>query len=140
MQPQIDGIYCPDFSTLITIPLPLASVSAGFPADVADSIDRYIDLNNHLIKNPTATFLMRVGKTSGRLGGIFPNDILIVDRSHEPVNRNMVVAIINNTLMLKRYRVSEGTTYLKDEHTGGNEKRYFDYEIWGVVLYSIHQL
>jgi DNA polymerase V len=42
------------------IPLCASRVSAGFPSPADDYLQDEIDLNAYLIRNPTATFLVRV--------------------------------------------------------------------------------
>jgi DNA polymerase V len=42
------------------IPVILQKVSAGFPSPATDYVQDEIDLNSELIKNPPATFLIRV--------------------------------------------------------------------------------
>ena len=77
--------------------LPLFShkVPAGFPSPADDYIEQQLDLNEHLIKNPPSTFFVRVSGESMKDVGIFPNDILIVDRSITPIDGKIVIAVID---------------------------------------------
>ena len=86
--------------------LPLFSnkVSAGFPSPADDHIEAQLDLNRHLIKNPASTFLVRVSGESMKDVGIFPNDILIVDRSINPIDGKIVIAAIDGELTVKRLK------------------------------------
>jgi hypothetical protein len=47
-----------------TIPLYLCPVSAGFPSPASDYVESNIDLNDWLISNKLATYIVRVEKTT----------------------------------------------------------------------------
>ena len=57
-------------------PLFLARISAGFPSPADDYIEKSLDLNEHLIKHPAATFFVRVEGSSMINAGIHNGDIL----------------------------------------------------------------
>ena len=124
-------------------PLFLSGVSAGFPSPADDYLDRRLDLNEHLIKNPAATFFVRVAGDSMTGAGINDDDMLIVDRSLEPANGNIVIAVINGELAVKRLLNKNGDCQLVAENQHYppldiNEDTPL--EIWGVVTYAIHSL
>ena len=73
----------------------LSRISAGFPSPADDYIDRALDLNELLVTNPPATFFVRVDGPSLIEDGVFPGDILSVDRSLQPVHGDKVVAVVN---------------------------------------------
>ena len=56
-----------------------AYVDAGFPSPVDDHMERGIVLNEELIRNPAATFLVRVKRGSLRDAAIHLAGGLIVD-------------------------------------------------------------
>jgi DNA polymerase V len=66
--------------------------SAGFPSPAEDFLDDGIDLNDALIRNPAATYLYRAEGWSMLHAGICDGDILIVDRSVQPLDGDIVVA------------------------------------------------
>ena len=75
--------------------------------------------------------------------GIYPDDILIVDRSIEAAENKIVIASLNGELVVKRLERKKGKLYLKPENSNFesipvNEES--DLRIWGVVIYSIHKL
>jgi DNA polymerase V len=74
------------------IPLFLAGVPAGFPSPADDYIDRHLDLHEHLIEHPAATFYVRASGTSMVQAGIHDGDLLIVDRAIEPRDGHVVIA------------------------------------------------
>jgi len=132
------------FTKRLSLKLPLvsASVEAGFPSPADDHLERGIDLNEELIRNPAATFLIRVQGESMRNAGIHSGDTLIVDKSVTPYDRQIVVAMIDGEFTVKRFRKRNGKIFLEAENpafdpieVGENQ----ELTIWGSVTYIIHQ-
>ncbi len=128
--------------TSLKLPLVSASVEAGFPSPADDHLERGINLNEELIRNPAATFYVRVKGESMRDAGIHPGDILIIDRSVTPADRQIVVAMIDGEFTVKRFRKRNGKITLEAENPafqpieiGENQ----ELTIWGAVTYIIHQ-
>jgi len=69
----------------VSVPLFIGKVAAGFPSPADDYIEKTLDLNDLLIQKPAATFFVRAEGESMLGAGIHPNDILVVDRSIDPV-------------------------------------------------------
>src|SRR4051812_14702103 len=90
------------------LPLFVSQVAAGFPSPADDFIEKKLDLNEHLIEHPAATFFIRVTGDSMQQAGIFAGDLVVIDRSQEPKNGNVVLAVVNGEFTLKRL-VTEGT-------------------------------
>ncbi len=140
---DVKAIYIPDASVKSENPLFMIPVSAGFPSPADDYIEGKLDLNTHLVKNPAATFFVRVAGESMIGAGIYPDDILIVDRSLHPVDKKVVIAIIDGELTVKRMRIKDGDIYLvpeNDLYTPVKIKKEMDFEVWGVVTSVIHSL
>lgn len=74
--------------------IPLSGISArlGFPSPADDFLDDTIDLNEHLVRNPAATFYYRAEGWSMLMAGVCDGDILIVDRSVTPIDGDLVIA------------------------------------------------
>ena len=140
---SIAGIYRFEKKTTVVRPLFLSGVSAGFPSPADDYIDRELDLNEYLIANPAATFFVRVAGDSMTGAGINHNDILIVDRSLEPVSGKIVIAVLDGELTVKRFMKSAGSCRLVAENPDYPDTEIsadMELEIWGVVTSSIHNL
>lgn len=123
-------------------PLFLAGVPAGFPSPADDYIEKSLDLNEHLVRNPAATFFVRVVGNSMIDAGINGGDILVVDRSLEPTNGRVVIAVLDGELTVKRLIKKNGTVRLVADNAGYPELEVSegaDLQIWGVVAYTIHQ-
>ncbi|MCX2428768.1 DNA polymerase V, partial [Acinetobacter baumannii] len=61
-------------STHMLIPYALEKISAGFPSPAQDYIDKVLDMNEHLIKNETSTFIVKVASLSMLNAGIDIDD------------------------------------------------------------------
>lgn len=116
------------------------SVPAGFPSPAQDYLQNKIDLNEHLIEHPAATFLVRVQGDSMIDANLYDGDLLLVDRSIEPRNRHIVVAILNGEFTVKRLIKSGGDVFLKAENKAYRPieiRDGMDFEVWGVVKHII---
>jgi DNA polymerase V len=139
----VESILWPDRSTKWARPLFLASVSAGFPSPAEDYIEGRLDLNRHLIKHPAATFFVRVAGDSMLGAGIHPGDILVVDRALEPQDSNVVIAVIDGELTVKRISQRSGKLFLVPDNQAYEPLEIveaMEFEVWGVVTSVIHNL
>jgi len=87
--------YRSNHATKLKLPFVSNGISAGFPSPADDFLDINIDLNKHLIKNPSTTFYGRVKGDSLKDAGIHDGDLLIVDKSLEPTNGKIAVCFID---------------------------------------------
>ena len=72
--------------------------ASGFPSQADDYLEGHLDLNDFLIKHPSATFLARAMGQTMRAAGIYEGDLLIIDRSLKPQHKDIVIAVINGEL------------------------------------------
>lgn len=100
----------------LKLPLFGECVQAGFPSPADDWLEDAIDLNQHLVKNPAATFLMRVAGDSMKDAGILHGDVVAVDRSLQPKPGRIVVAAINGEFTIKRLSRMRGKLWLMPEN------------------------
>ena len=143
MVTKVDTVYSPDRSTACERPLFMVPVAAGFPSPAEDYLEGRLDLNKYLIKHPAATFFVRVTGDSMIAAGIHPGDILIVDRSIEPTDKKVVIAVIDGELTVKRIRWFKGKIVLMSENENYKPLPIVDgmnFEVWGVVTSVIHPL
>ncbi len=122
----------------LRIPGFVSKVPAGFPSPAEDYMDKALDLNEHLVSHPAATFYCRVSGESMRDAGIFDGDLLIVDRAVEAAHGDVVLAAINGELTCKildvhaqqlRASIISYAPLPVNEHS--------DFSVEGVVMYSI---
>ncbi|MCA1815415.1 MAG: translesion error-prone DNA polymerase V autoproteolytic subunit [Acidobacteria bacterium] len=143
MDTYAEAILYPDRSTKWARPLFLASVSAGFPSPAEDYIEGRLDLNRHLIKHPAATFFVRVAGDSMIGSGIHPGDILVVDRAVEPQDGNVIIAVLDGELTVKRISQRGRRLYLVPDNCRYQPLEILEemeFEVWGVVTAVIHSL
>jgi DNA polymerase V len=118
-------------------------VNAGFPSPAAGYMGEKLDLNEHLVRHPAATFFVRASGDSMTGSGIFDGDILIVDRSLNPGNMNVVIAVVNGEFTVKRLSVSDGNFSLLPANPKYKAVAIvdgMDFRVWGVVTHVIHKL
>lgn len=148
IKPYLQGVVLSDVisikfvlrSTQMLIPYALEKINAGFPSPAQDYIDKALDMNEHLIKNETATFIVKVASLSMLNAGIDIDDELIVDRSLDAKHGDIVVALIDNDFTVKRLIIDESGQWLKAENPEYKNIYLADGQeliIWGVVTHII---
>jgi DNA polymerase V len=133
-------IFSAETDTALELPYVNEGISAGFPSPALDFIDLTIDLNRHLIKHPSATFYGRVKGESLKNAGINNGDLLIIDRSLEPVNGKIAVCYIDGEFTAKRIQISKDEILLIPENENYQPIRVTkenDFLIWGIVTHVI---
>jgi len=128
-----------------TVALPLfnGKVAAGFPSPADDYVEKNLDLNELLVQKPAATFFVRAQGESMLGAGIHPNDILVVDRSIEPVPGKIVICALDGELTVKRLERDNGHWQLKAENPEYADiviHEELGMVIWGVVTNVIHSV
>lgn len=122
-------------------PLAGESVPAGFPSPAEEYLEKSLDLNEHLVPRPEATFFVRVSGDSMTGAAIHHDDILVVDRSMSPRPGNVVIACVDGEFTVKRLRKTEEGFELAPENEGYSTIAITpdtDFNIWGVVRHVIH--
>jgi DNA polymerase V len=119
------------------------AVAAGFPSPAQDYFDGSLDLNNHLIRDKTSTFIVRVSGESMIGAGISDGDELVVDRSLSPKHGSVVIAILDGELTVKRLELTPGGVILRAENPEYPPilvPELSDLQVWGVVTVCLHHL
>lgn len=99
------------------------SSHAGFPNAASGSHNKQLDLSRLLIHNPSSTFLMQLDSDEWASEGMHAGDIIIIDRSLDPKNTDLVVWWDQSQFIIsKKQRVEQGA------------------ETWGTVTSIIHQV
>lgn len=119
-------------------------VPAGFPSPAQDYSSTYLDLNEILIHDRTATYILRVYGDSMIDAGISDGDEIIVDRSLEPREGSIVVAALDGEFTVKRFHTdSSGTGWLLPENRNFSPLRITegaDFSVFGVVTRCLHRV
>ena len=125
----------------ILLPLVGPRVAAGFPSPADDYMEDYLDLNQLLISEKESTYLVRVKGESMINIGIFPNDILIVDRSRDPMDGDIVIAVLDGELTVKRLVIRGNRITLVAENKKFPPivvREDQEFLVWGIVTHCIH--
>src|SRR6476469_8544256 len=92
------------------------TAACGFPSPADDYLDRPLDFNELLIRNPAATFAVRLASDSMTGAGLFPGDIAVIDRSVTPTPGCIWLGLIDDEFTIKRYRPRDGKIVLQAEN------------------------
>ncbi len=84
-----------------------SQVSAGFPSPADDYIEQGLNLDELLIKHPSATYLVRASGNSMIGAGIFDGDILIIDRALTATTGDIVIASIEGEFTCKYLNIEK---------------------------------
>ena len=138
---NLGGCLDPDENTT-KVPIFTEKVQVGWPSPADDYVERSIDLNEFLISNTAATYLVRAKGDSMLNVGINDGAVLIVDRSIEPQHGKIVIASIDGSYACKKLQL-----YPEPKLLSANNKyppikidKEEDLEILGVVTAAINQI
>lgn len=127
-------------TSILALPLFEYKIQAGFPSPADDYMDKKLDLNIHLIKNPNSTFFVRSTGNSMINAGIVEGSLLIVDKSIKPTNNKIVIAVVNEEFTVKRFKTVKGKfTLVPDNPDYPNIALNENSFIWGVVTAVINK-
>ncbi len=112
--------------------------TTGFSAAGGDFRGKRLSLDSLLETNPASTFFLRAEEKTTLGGGIYPGDVLVVDKSAETSSGCLVVAVIDGEMVLRQVLHDKGQIRLCSERSGGVEDEYGEARIWGKVVYVLH--
>ena len=123
----------------------LSRVPAGVPSVADDDMDEVVDLNEHLVLrgHEPSTFIIRVSGWSMIGAGIFDGDEVLVDRALTARQGDIVVAVVNNELTIKRLGKVDGHIALLPENAHFKPIVFREGEtlsVWGVVTRCLRTL
>lgn len=120
----------------------LGEIPCGFPSPSSETVESNLNLHDYVVKKPSATFFMQAAGDSMIGAGIYPKDILVIDRSISPRSGHIVAASVDGKITLKRLSYHFGKAILIPE----NEKykpisiqEDQDFKIFGVLTYNLHK-
>lgn len=135
--------FVPEITGDCKLPFYVSTISAGFPSPAEDFMEKKLDLNEYLIKQPAATFFVKVSGYSMKDAGILDGDILIVDRSLDAVDGKIIIGVVNGEFTVKRIIKKGKKIFLQPENESFKPLEIteeMDFIIWGVVTYAIHKI
>jgi DNA polymerase V len=135
---------------VVPLPLFLSRVPAGFPSPADDYVEAVVDLNEVCGVDGVSTYLVRVDHEGTSMLGanICPGDVLVVDRSLDAEDGDIVVAAVGGELTVKTVRVERDRrrravrVWLEPEADGYpviEVSAEEGLEVWGVVRWIMHR-
>jgi SOS regulatory protein LexA len=82
----------------------LGTVEAGFPSPAEEELADNLSLDDLLIHNREATFLLKVSGDSMSNAGILPGDMVLVDKGESPKSGDIVIAEVDGEWTMKYLR------------------------------------
>jgi len=82
----------------------LGVVEAGFPSPAEEELVDTITLDEWLVENKEATYMLKVKGDSMIDAGIMQGDMVLVDRSKTPRNGNIVIAEVDGDWTMKYFK------------------------------------
>jgi SOS regulatory protein LexA len=82
----------------------LGTIEAGFPSPAEEELLDTMTLDEYLIHNREATFMLKVSGDSMNDAGIKAGDMVLVERNREPQNGDIVIADIDNQWTMKYFQ------------------------------------
>ena len=121
------------------------ALHAGFPSPAQNYMNGTIDLNRVLVRHRETTFFARVEGDTMKEDGIGNGDIVVIDKSLDAKDGDIVVAHLDGEFVLRRLQIDKkqkcawllpaDSKSKPTKITDGN-----DLVIWGVVTYTIKKI
>ncbi|BDQ37751.1 umuD protein [Pseudodesulfovibrio nedwellii] len=139
----VESVARADCGSHVPIVLAGEAVPAGFPSPAEEYFEKTLDLNEHLVPRPEATFFVRVCGDSMIGAAIHHDDLLVVDRSRTPRSGDVIIACVDGEFTVKRLRKTATGLELAPENPEYPPvplSEDTDFQVWGVVQHVIHKL
>jgi SOS regulatory protein LexA len=91
----------------------LGVVQAGFPSPAEEETLDLMSIDDYLISNPQATYLLKVEGDSMIDAGIHPGDLALIQRNLTPKTGDIVIARVDNEWTMKYFEKSKGNIVLR---------------------------
>lgn len=91
----------------------LGQIEAGFPSPAEEELVDTMSIDEYLIKNKEATYILKVSGDSMKDAGIINGDMVLVDRSLTAVSGDIVIAEIDKQWTIKYLRKKGKEIYLE---------------------------
>lgn len=120
----------------VSLPLMLSTVAAGFPSPATDYIEKTIDLNDYLVRHPSATFMVRAEGESMTGAFIPAKALLVIDRSLTAKHNDIILAAVNGDFTVKRLIQKPDEVWLYPANSKFKPikiEQGTDFLVWGVV-------
>lgn len=135
-------MYSADLSKELALTFADGGIRAGFPSPAQDYMGESIDLNRELVRHPATTFYARAVGDSMKGCGIDDGDLLVIDKSIEPREGDIVVAFIDGEFTLKKVKLEPDGSCLwlmpaNEDYPPIKVTEDNHFIVWGVLTYNI---
>lgn len=135
-------MYSADLSKELALTFADGGIRAGFPSPAQDYMGESIDLNRELVRHPATTFYARAVGDSMKGCGIDDGDLLVIDKSIEPRDGDIVVAFIDGDFTLKKVKLEPEGSCLwlmpaNEDYPPIKVTEDNHFIVWGVLTYNI---
>ena len=97
------------------VPL-LGTVAAGKPLLSEENLDGYVNLTEPFVRPGKSYFALRVRGQSMINAGILAGDLAVVEQASTAIDGQIIVAVIDDAITLKRYYKESGRIRLQPEN------------------------
>jgi repressor LexA len=111
------------------VPL-LGRVAAGTPVFAEENVERYVPVPRNLIKTEGRYYALKVRGDSMINAGIYENDLVLVRAINMAANNDIVVALVNGEVTVKRLVTEGEQVYLKAENPAYSD--IYPQESWSI--------
>lgn len=118
-------------------------IACGFPSPAGDYEEYDIDLNEHLIKDKDASYIISVEGDSMEDAHILPGDTVIVDKSINPDHGDIVLVALDGYFTIKRLIKQNKQVILRPENKKYKDiiiQEGTDIRFFGVITKVIHHV
>ncbi len=89
-------------AAFLGIPI-LGDIQAGWPSPAEEELQDKITVEDYLVRNKNASYIVKAKGDSMIGAGIVEDDFLIVEQGRKPKNGDIVIASVNGDFTVKRY-------------------------------------
>ena len=122
---------------------PRSRVAISFGSPASESGGTRLDLNEILIRNPQAAFLVRISGSAMREAGLDDGDLALVDRAIDATHGQVVIAIHHDEFLCRRlHRRGEALGLQATDSSVADiwASNVDAFDIWGVVTHVVKQI
>ena len=126
---------------IIELPLFLTPAACGFPSPAQDYVEQSIDLNQHCVSHPAATFYVKASGHSMVEEGINDGDMLVIDRAITARHGDIVLACLDGEFTVKKLQVQPVPALLpgNPDFPPIYPQEGQELDIFGVVTFVLHK-
>ncbi|GMQ57044.1 transcriptional repressor LexA [Vallitalea sediminicola] len=128
----IDESFSPSRRELVSVPI-IGNVAAGEPLLAVENIEDYFPIPTEFIPNQQ-TFMLNVNGSSMIEAGIFDGDLILVQQQNQAADKDIVVALIDDSVTVKRFFREPDHIRLQPENSSMNPIIVDDVKILGKVI------